>query len=244
MHVSVLLFAALAEQMGMRQLELELPAGSTAGAVWQQLRRGRPEWGEIGKTVVLAVNGEFQQPETPLREGDRVALLPPMSGGAPEFCYHTALVRGALPPAPEWSDSGIGAVVRFEGVTRDHTAGAPGRRVLRLEYEAYEDMAAKRLAAIAQAANERWQLRGMEIVHRLGVVPLGEASVRVVAVAAHRSAAFEGCRFAIDTLKRSAPIWKKEFFSDGSAWTEGEFPGPEVSAPAAPRGDSPVRQDD
>ncbi|MGH9484866.1 MAG: molybdenum cofactor biosynthesis protein MoaE [Terriglobales bacterium] len=110
-------------------------------------------------------------------------------------------------------------------MARDHTPAAPGRRVVKLEYEAYEEMAAQQLSVIADEAVERWGLRGIEIVHRLGSVPVGEASVRVVVAAAHRAAAFDACRFAIDTLKRSVPIWKKEYFADGSQWAEGDSHG-------------------
>lgn len=230
MRVTVLLFAGLAEDHRTREVVIELSEHARAGEVWTTLRRGHPHWGEIGQAVMLAVNGEFQPPETLLHEGDTVALLPPMSGGsggaggAPEIPLSTALVRGPLPEPPSWSDTAIGAVVRFEGITRAHTPAAPGRRVVRLEYEAYEEMAEARLAAIAREAVERWDLRGIEIVHRLGNVPVGEASVRVLAAAAHRDAAFIACRFAIDTVKRSAPIWKKEFFDDGSRWADGEMP--------------------
>ncbi len=235
MRVKVLLFAALAEQYGARQLALDLPSGAAAGAVWEMLRRDHPQWGEIGHAVLLAVNGEFQPATAPLTAGDTVALLPPMSGGS--GTSHTALVRGPLPPPPAWADAGIGATVRFDGIARDHTPAAPGKQVLRLEYEAYEEMAAARLAAIADEATERWGLRGLEMVHRLGSVPVGEASVRVITAAAHRAAAFDACRFAIDTLKRSVPIWKKEFFADGSHWADGDFPaGPAGPVDNASRG--------
>lgn len=235
MRVTVLLFAALAQAHGTRELALDLPPGTAAGAVWDQLRRGHPEWGEIGQAVILAVNGEFQPPGRILREGDTVALLPPMSGGAPPPCA-ASLVHGPLPPAPAWADTAIGAIVRFEGVTRGSTPAAPGRAVVRLEYEAYESMAARRLQAIAAEALERWRLRGIEIVHRLGTVALGEVSVRVTVAASHRDSAFAACRFAIDTLKHSAPIWKCEIFADGSRWADGELPP--VSAPAAPTADN------
>lgn len=239
MRVTVLLFAALAEQTGTRQLTLDLPAAAPARAVWELLRREHPAWGELGQAVILAINGEFQPPESALHDGDTVALLPPMSGGAaaaPPLCY-TALVRGPLPPAPLWADAAIGAVVLFEGVARGHTPSAPGKRVLRLEYEAYEDMARARLAAIARDAAARWPLRALEIVHRLGSVPVGEASVRVLAAAAHRGPAFDACRFAIDALKSSVPVWKKEYFADGSHWAEGHFP---LTASAAPTKDNPA----
>lgn len=246
MRISVLLFAVLAEQLGTRQLDLHLPAGASAGAVWEHLRRGHAEWGEVGKAVVLAVNGEFQPPTMRLHEGDTVALLPPMSGGteSPLLPIHIALVRGPLPPPPVFADPRVGAVVSFAGVSRDHTPAAPGHRVLRLQYEAYEEMARTRLEAIAAAAAARWPLLAIEAVHRLGDVPVGEASVRVTVAAAHRDTAFCACRHILDTLKCSVPIWKKEFFADGSRWVDGAFPEPDLTASAAPRADNRARPGD
>lgn len=113
------------------------------------------------------------------------------------------------------ADPAAGAIVTFTGTTRDHNQG---RRVTGLEYEAYPGMARKELRKIADAAAERWPGTRMAIVHRVGPVPIGEASVVIAVSAAHRHAAFEACRFAIDRLKEAVPIWKKEFFEGGEVW--------------------------
>lgn len=220
MRVRVLLFAALAQRLGTREEWLELPSGASAGAVWARMLERAPDLGELGRTVLLAVNSEFCGAATPLREGDEVALLPPMSGGAPAVIT-TGLVRGPLGEPPQWSGGAFGAVVCFEGVARNH---AGGQQVLGLEYEAYEAMAARRLAEIAADAAARWPLTHIQLLHRLGAVAIGEASVRVQVASAHRAEAFEACRFLIDTLKKSVPIWKREHFADGDRWVEGEVP--------------------
>jgi molybdopterin synthase catalytic subunit len=115
-----------------------------------------------------------------------------------------------------------GAAVIFDGVVRDNTRG---RRTLYLDYEAYEAMALKQMEALAAEARTRFGVRGASIVHRLGRLEIGETSVLIVVAAAHRSAAFEACRWIIDTLKKTVPIWKKEYFEDGAVWADGEaFP--------------------
>ncbi|HVA64223.1 MAG TPA: molybdenum cofactor biosynthesis protein MoaE [Terriglobales bacterium] len=235
MRIRAVLFAGLAQRLGVREEWLELPGSPTAADVFRHYRAREPQLGELGRSLLLAVNAEFSAPETPLHEGDEVALLPPMSGGAPEAkpggapqpgsdstVIETALVREPLPPPPAPdTHGGHGAVVSFEGVTRNHSRG---REVVALEYEAYEPMARARLAAIATEAAARWPLLSIRILHRLGTLRVGESSVQIVVAAAHRGPAFEACRFLIDTLKQSVPIWKKEHFRDGCAWADGEFP--------------------
>jgi molybdopterin converting factor subunit 1 len=226
MRVKVVLFAALAQRLGVRETWLELPEGARAADVFEHFRRRAPEIGELGKAAILAVNAEFCEASARLREGDEVAMLPPMSGGSPEAVgtpprIETALVHGPLPPARVLAAGAHGAIASFEGVVRGEAAG---RAVVALEYEAYEAMAEARLRAIAEEAAARWPLLGISIVHRLGRVAVGEASVRVIAAAAHRAEAFDACRYAIDELKRSAPIWKKEIYRDGEAWAAGELP--------------------
>ena len=112
-----------------------------------------------------------------------------------------------------------GAIVAFDGVVRDH---AMGKTVRYLEYEAYEDMALKQMEAIRRTALERWPITDMAIVHRLGRLEIGESSVLVVVTAPHRRPAFEACQFGIDTVKKTVPIWKKEFYASGEAWIEGQ----------------------
>jgi molybdopterin synthase catalytic subunit len=116
-------------------------------------------------------------------------------------------------------DSAAGAVVTFVGTTRDHNEG---RRIIRLEYEAYEEMAVAELSKLGEAAAARWPVEKVAIVHRVGLVPVGEASVVIAVSCAHRSDAFEACRFLIDRLKEEVPIWKKEHFEGGEVWIGSE----------------------
>lgn len=221
MQVKAVLFAVLAERLGVREEWLELPAGATAGDVLAHYRARLSSEGSI----LLAVNAEFRPPEAPLNEGDEVALLPPMSGGAPQSVV-IALVRQPLPPPPAWAGGTHGAVVTFEGVVRADADSGP---VQALFYEAYELMAERRLAALAYSAAEKWPLTHIQILHRLGAVPVGEASVRIIVAAGHRDAAFAACRFLIDTLKASVPIWKREDRADGSRWVEPEPGGRHIT---------------
>jgi molybdopterin synthase catalytic subunit len=124
--------------------------------------------------------------------------------------------------------AGDGAVVTFDGCVRNHSHG---RRTLYLEYEAYETMAVEKMREIGAQAHEKFAIDRVAMVHRLGRLEVGETSVFIAVSAAHRGAAFEACRWAIDTLKRAVPIWKKEFFEDGAVWADGELPPP----PLAPR---------
>jgi molybdopterin synthase catalytic subunit len=125
-----------------------------------------------------------------------------------------------------------GAVIVFEGIVRNNWRG---RRTLYLEYEAYEPMALAKIRQIGADAREKFRIHAIAIVHRLGRIPVGETSVLIAVSSPHRAAAFEACRFAIDTLKSTVPIWKKEFFTDGSVWADGETPGAEPGpAPSAP----------
>lgn len=238
MRVKAVLFAGLAQRLGVREEWIELGGAPTASDVFRYYCLREPRLGELGKSVLLAVNAEFCRPEAPLREGDEVALLPPMSGGspggAPETMQPAAMMETGLTRDPLPAAAGVGAaagahgaVVVFEGVVRGQSHG---REVVGLEYEAYEPMARARLGAIAAEAAARWPLIQVRILHRLGYLHVGEVSVQVAIASAHRAAAFEACRFAIDTLKQSAPIWKKEHFTDGSAWADGEFP---ATLPAA-----------
>jgi len=122
-----------------------------------------------------------------------------------------------------------GAVVVFDGIVRDNTRG---RRTLYLDYEAYEEMAAKQMAELAAQAVERFGVRGVTLVHRLGRLAIGETSVLIVVASAHRGAAFDACRWLIDTLKKTVPVWKKETFVDGAVWADGEPFPPELVAGA------------
>lgn len=124
-----------------------------------------------------------------------------------------------------------GAAVIFEGVVRDNTRG---RRTLYLDYEAYEEMALKQMQALARTARQRFSVGGVSIVHRLGRLEIGDTSVLIVVASPHRGAAFEACRWTIDTLKKTVPIWKKEYFEDGAVWADGEPFPEEIRRPGGP----------
>lgn len=225
MRLRVLFFGPLAELLGRREESLELPGAPQAGDVYAHYQAQREGLGQLGRDLLLAVNEEFSGPERVLREGDEIALLPPMSGGAPASLA-VALTRTRI-DAAAWRDRVAhpehGAVVVFEGVVRNHHQG---RKVEALDYEAYEPMARKRLEAIAAQVLRQWPIGAVALVHRLGRLQVGETSVLVAIGAAHRAPAFEAAAFAISAIKRSVPIWKKEWSPDGASWTEGEFPTP------------------
>ncbi len=181
----------------------------------------------------MAVNYEYSDAGRVLREGDEVALLPPVSGGAPDLAAmqmtdHAALVRQPIDAAmiaASIKQADDGALVVFDGVVRNQTRG---RRTLYLEYSAYEPMALQQMEQLAVKALADFAVRDVWVVHRLGRLEIGESSVYIAVASAHRAAAFEACRWVIDTLKKTVPIWKKEFFEDGAVWADGEAFPPEV----------------
>lgn len=239
MQVRVIPFGMLKDWMGSSAKAVELPEGASVGDLLDRLGGGTPA--QSLKGIAVSVNAEYAQATRVLREGDEVGLLPPVSGGCAEVaqatsgaaesreCEFTALTREpfdaqALIAAVKHSEDG--AVVVFDGIVRDNSRG---RRTLHLDYEAYEEMAAKQLRALAVEARSRFGVRRVTIVHRLGRLQVGETSVLIVVASAHRAQAFDACRWAIDTLKRTVPIWKKETFADGAVWAPGE-PFPEKLA--------------
>ena len=208
MIVRVRLFAGLRERAGTGTLELELPDGARvddALAACGALTDGVP--------VVMAVNREYADGAAVLAPGDELALIPPVSGGAPPLVVDGPLSLDAL--VAQVRDPRAGAVVTFSGVTRD---------VPRLDYEAYAEMAEPVIAAIVAAAVERHGLCAAAAQHRVGAVPLSEPSVIVAASAPHRGEAFAGAREIIDRVKAEAPIWKKEVDGDRQRWVEGTTP--------------------
>jgi len=232
MQVRVIPFGMLKDWMGSSAKTVELPEGASVGDLLERLGGGAPA--QSLKGIAVSVNAEYAPASQVLREGDEVGLLPPVSGGCAEAasgsagsreCEFTALTREpfdaqALIAAAKRPENG--AVVVFDGIVRDNSRG---RRTLHLDYEAYEEMAAKQLRALAAEARSRFGVRHVTIVHRLGRLQLGETSVLIVVASAHRAQAFDACRWAIDTLKRTVPIWKKETFADGAVWAPGEpFP--------------------
>lgn len=238
MHVRIRLFAMQRELAGTREVAVELPAGADVAAAWDSLTALHPALAPGRDSVRFARNGAYADATTPLEDGDEVAMIPPVSGGARGAAAGTRILEIRDEPF----DTGIiselidrlatpedGAVVGFLGRTRV-TPGTPapgqeaearrhaGRAVESLDYEAHESMAIAVLDAIAGEIAARFGVDGLAIVHRTGDVPLGAASIAVVAVAAHRDAAFEAARYAIDEVKARAPIWKAERFADGHVW--------------------------
>jgi molybdopterin synthase catalytic subunit len=218
MLVQVRLFAILRERAGRDRLEVELGDGATVRDALDALgeNHGLEELLER-MPVAAAVNREYASEDSALREGDELALIPPVSGGAtPARVCDEPLSLERL--AQMVGRPGAGAIVTFQGTTRD---------VERLEYEAYREMAEERMAAIVAEAIERHGLESAAAEHRVGDVPLGEASVIVAASAAHREEAFAGAREIIDRIKAEAPIWKKEVEAGASRWVEGRPAGAE-----------------
>lgn len=220
MQLTVYLFAAHREAVGAPALTLDLPDGTTAGAVWDLLARRHPALQRLAPAVAIAVNDVVSNADHRLADGDRVAFLAPVSGGALLDVVREPIRVDAVLDAVR--HPGAGAVVLFLGTVRAHSRG---RHVSRLEYEAYEALARKEMAGIAEAASSRWGVR-IAMVHRLGDLAVGEISVAVAVAAPHRPEAFEAGRFAIDTLKQTVPIWKKEVWDEGSEWIGQESPSP------------------
>jgi MoaE-MoaD fusion protein len=207
MRVTVRLFAGLRELAGTSSRELELEDGATTGDVWGALALGERPGG-----LAVAVNRRYVGETEPLADGDEVALIPPVSGGS--IC----LVEGPLDVAAalaEVEDPRAGGVASFVGTVREESRG---RRVLHLEYEAYEGMAEEVMSDLAESLKLEHGLCAVAIAHRVGRVEVGEASVAIAVSAPHRSAALEACREAIDTLKETVPLWKKEVYEDGEEW--------------------------
>ncbi len=207
MRIAVRLFAGLREQAGSRRVEVELPEGSAASEVWPALGLGDEPPG-----LLLAVNRAYADRDTVLREGDEVALIPPVSGGAFRL---SELPLSLDEVVREVASDEAGAIATFTGTTRAHSRG---REVVRLEYEAFEGMAEAEMERIAAELKERYALVDVAIHHRVGTVAIGDTSVVIAVSAAHRRDALAACRDAIDTLKHSVPLWKKEIYVGGEEW--------------------------
>ena len=206
-RVAVKLFAALREQAGARERALELADGASVDDVWPALGLGDEPTG-----LVYAVNRAYVERGTPLADGDEVALIPPVSGGAFRLSDEPLSLERV---AAEVASDDAGAIATFVGTTRAHSRG---RDVVRLEYEAYEGMAEAEMERIAGELRERHDVIDVAIHHRVGPVEIGETSVVIAVSAPHRAAAFDACREAIDTLKQTVPLWKKELYVGGEEW--------------------------
>ena len=223
MKVRVLLFGVLKDLAGRNSEVLSLPDHAVAADVLNHYAQRISKNKNILSSIAISVNQEYARPDDRLRAGDEVALLPPVSGGtrglAPvrAFITHEKIDGAAAVERIKRSEDGASVV--FEGVVRNHTNR---RRTRFLEYEAYEPMALKQIESLVAQALERFRIRDATIIHRLGRIEVGETSVMIIVASAHRAAAFEACRWLIDSLKRTVPIWKKEQFEDGAIWSDGE----------------------
>jgi len=228
MQVRVLFFGMLREVAGRASESLTLPEGATLRDLLAHYEKQMPRLKQYLPSLAVSVNQEYAAAGTRLSDQDEVGLLPPVSGGTD--VPHTVAARAIITREPIDTEALAhrlrrpqdGAVAVFEGMVRDNSRG---RRTLYLDYQAYEEMARKQLETLAAEAIRRFGVREVGVVHRLGRLQVGETSVAIVVVSAHRAAALEACRWIIDTLKKTVPIWKKEYFEDGAVWADGEaFP--------------------
>lgn len=220
MRIKVLFFGLTHELTGLREELVELGEGENLQNLRHLYQNRFPRLGDLADSLLFAVNEQIAEPRAVLHEGDEVAFMPPVSGGADENCYRITGERiSASDCARSLQASSDGAVVSFEGVVRDHSCG---RKTLYLEYEAYISMAIRKMEEIGAEAKHKFDIRSVGIIHRVGRLEIGETSVAIVVTAAHRRPAFEACHFLIDRLKQVVPVWKKEYFEDGAVWAEGE----------------------
>ncbi len=229
-RVKVAYFGVLRDLMGCSEQQVELPDSATAGQLFAHLQAKTPALERFAQSAAMAVNLEYVKDDRVLRDGDEVAMLPPVSGGLPaeQRSAHCAIVETRIVScglSGELRAGEDGAVVLFEGVVRNNSRG---RRTLFLEYQAYPAMALREMELLAEQALRDFQIRDVRLVHRTGRVEIGETSVLIAVAAAHRGPAFEACRWLIDTLKRRVPVWKKEYFEDGAVWADGEPFPPEI----------------
>jgi molybdopterin synthase catalytic subunit/molybdopterin converting factor small subunit len=230
MRVRVLVFGVLKDLISQPSGELDLPDGATVAVLLDHYRHRAPGNGSLWSSLAVAVNREYVTAAHPLSDDDEVALLPPVSGGVPDplaegSSPHVAIVHQRIDAhtiVTSLERPEDGALVIFDGMVRNNSRG---RRTLYLVYEAYEEMALAQIRVLALKALADFPIRDVAIVHRLGRLEVGETSVLIAVASAHRAAAFDACRWLIDTLKKTVPIWKKEHFEDGAVWADGEpFP--------------------
>ena len=221
MRIKLRFFASLRERLGRSEQTREVPSGATVGTVWELLKREHPELAVVERSVAFAVAQEYVDKNHPLQDNDELAFIPPVSGGTMTEEPQRILCKITQDPIDPQeltnfvADPAAGAMTTFVGTTRDTN---DGRRVIRLEYECYPGMAEKEMTKIATEALTRWPIKKIAMIHRLGRVDIGEASVAIAVSSGHRHAAFEACHYAINQLKETVPIWKKELYEGGELW--------------------------
>jgi len=226
MIIRVLMFGPAQEMFGAESVDVELAPGATAGDLGAALEREHSQaWTNLAGARI-AVNAEFAGKEHILHPGDEVAVIPPVSGGANpvrvDLTRQPIDVRALQRWIDDHADGQCGAVCTFVGKTRSEMHPTHGP-LLNLEYKAYESMACKQMDALIAQAMDRWSIHAAALVHRLGAVPIGEASVLIAVAGGHRDEAFQSCRWLIDALKSQLPIWKREVWQSGvSTWSQPE----------------------
>jgi molybdopterin synthase catalytic subunit len=234
LRVQVLFFGAARDTAGADEVEIELDQSSRAAEAFAKVLALYPGLHRFGRSLLFAINQEYATADREIRDGDELAVFPPVSGGATatsaneEVSAHDffelttdpidvgAVARRVVLPH-------CGATVTLDGYAREWTRG---RRTLHLVYEAYPRMAVSEMQRLGREAHQRFEIAHLGIVHRTGRLEIGETSVVIAVSAPHRRAAFEACEWAIRELKRTVPIWKKEVFADGEVWVEGENANP------------------
>ena len=241
MQVTVLFFGMLKDIVGKAEDGITLEEGSSIGRLYELYAARFPKLAEHSSSILFSRNREFAGWGEPLRDGDEVAFLPPVSGGIGDNGERTEAASGDSNPCrltrepidtralvEQLKRGEDGAVVVFEGIARNNTRGRATRF---LEYEAYEPMALEKMREIAAEVKQKFAVDRVGMTHRLGRLEIGEASIVIVVTSPHRKPAFEACHYAIDRLKQIVPIWKKEFFADGAVGGEGESGRYAVSQP-------------
>jgi len=227
MKVTVLFFGILKDIVGAREESVEVEPDTTVGSLFDRYSQRFETLQAKRSSILFARNQEFAPAETRLTDNDEVAFLPPVSGGSDNvkdadghiFALTRSVIDGSK-LARDIQRPEDGAVVTFEGVVRNNTKG---RETTHLDYEGYEGLALNRMGRIGREVVEQFAIGRIGIVHRLGTLQIGEASVVIAVSAPHRKPAFDAALEAINRLKREVPIWKKEYFADGAVWVDGEW---------------------
>jgi MoaE-MoaD fusion protein len=225
MRVRVLFFGVLKDIVGRAEESLEIEPNSTLASLFEAYSERFETLRDKRPSILFARNREFATPDTTLADNDEIAFLPPVSGGieAGNKGHIFAITRDVIDSralAGSLQRPEDGAVVVFEGVVRNNTKG---RLTAYLEYECYEGMAIRQMERIGNEIAAQFEIGRIGMIHRLGRLNIGEASVAVITTAPHRRPAFEAALEGINRLKREVPIWKKEFFADGAVWVDGEW---------------------
>lgn len=243
MTIKILFFGQLRELMGRSEDAVEVDSDATVETLWERFASEQPRLQAMAASIAMARNQQFVTASEPLSDGDEVAFMPPVSGGAEpasewvackalpgQFYAITEKPLDSRPLVERLQSDHDGAVITFEGVTRDNTAG---RKTRYLDYYGYAPMAVAKMEEIGADLLTRHDVHAVGMIHRLGPLAIREASVVIVICSAHRQAAYDASLEAINRLKKRVPIWKKEFFADGEEWVEG---GWEDDVPRAAEG--------